>query len=173
MTPACPPSVFHHERTERHSCPWPGTGHGVHRGRGLRGTGNPAGSCGAAHAPWSQVLISSFCFSPQLSELSRTLLRLCPEHRPLWLQPTLLSFKDHRDNGFFSRCLPSVFPGWPLVLTSLLLSVRKIWGKMGETDMPCQPHNCAKGDRRKLAFRNLPHRRRGQRRRPDSIFYGL
>lgn len=57
----------------------------------------PQGSCDTWQALWGPALTSYFCFSLQCLEvLSRTLLKSCPEHRPLWLLLTLLSSKDHR-----------------------------------------------------------------------------
>lgn len=130
--------------------------------------------CGTGQALWSQVLITCFCFSPQLPELlSRTLLRLCPEHRPLWLQPTLLSFKDRRAVVSVARWLSSMFPGWPLVLTPLLSSIRKIRGQDGRRTCHVSTTTAPR-----VTWRNLPSstflvggRSRGTR--PDSFFYGL
>ncbi|XP_030105086.1 popeye domain-containing protein 2 isoform X3 [Mus musculus] len=72
-------------------------------------------------------------FQP-LDVLSRTLLKLCPDPRPLWLQFTLLSSKDHRAVVSVARWHSSMFPGWPLILSPLLLALQKdVWQAGGWT----------------------------------------
>lgn len=124
--------MSHSERTERHNCSWRGIGVQSKLGSAEE-IETPQGSWDTWQTLWSHTLTSFFCFSPQLLEvLSRTLLKLCPEHRPLWFQLTLLSSKDQRAVVSVARGRSSMFPGWPLVLTPPFLALQKDVGQDSE-----------------------------------------
>lgn len=145
----------------------------------------PSASCQHPLAPHLQLPPTSLCLCPGpgcpgltvapwlLEVLSRTLLKSCPEHRPLWLQLTPLSSKDHRAAASVARWPFSMFPGRPLVLTSLLPPSRKIWGRKGNghaMPAPHLPRGCP-GETHLLKPSFWEEGSRGTG--PDSIFYGV